>query len=68
MGDETCRVAIMNCDWDHMTSEDLLVLTQSFCPGTASVTKCTVYVSEYGAVKLKEEVTNYYCKVSTVIY
>eukprot|EP00611_Tribonema_gayanum_P002908 TRINITY_DN1221_c0_g1_i5.p1 TRINITY_DN1221_c0_g1~~TRINITY_DN1221_c0_g1_i5.p1 ORF type:complete len:362 (-),score=112.61 TRINITY_DN1221_c0_g1_i5:854-1939(-) len=55
MGDATCRLALMNCDWEHIKAVDIMVLCSSFCPGRASVTRVSVYLSQYGREKLEEE-------------
>ncbi|KAG5180077.1 hypothetical protein JKP88DRAFT_349667 [Tribonema minus] len=58
MGDATCRLALMNCDWEHIKAVDIMVLCSSFCPGQASVTRVSVYLSQYGREKLEEEASS----------
>lgn len=55
MGDETKRFAVMNCDWSRIRAVDLFALFQSFAPATGAVKDVTIYPSDYGLEKMKEE-------------
>lgn len=55
-GDISCqRLAVQNCDWEHIKAEDLMVVLQSFCPPGESVLTVTVYLSDFGALKIPED-------------
>ena len=65
--DASCRLAIVDCDWDRVRAVDLLALLRSFAPppqprckgGAAApleaVQKVAVFVSDYGRERLREE-------------
>eukprot|EP01103_Thecamoeba_quadrilineata_P012639 TRINITY_DN32_c3_g1_i2.p1 TRINITY_DN32_c3_g1~~TRINITY_DN32_c3_g1_i2.p1 ORF type:complete len:786 (-),score=283.11 TRINITY_DN32_c3_g1_i2:28-2340(-) len=55
VGEETKRLAILNCDWEKIKATDLLAITQSFVPTGSSIISVTVYPSEYGLKCLKYE-------------
>ncbi|OQR82961.1 pre-rRNA-processing protein ESF1 [Achlya hypogyna] len=55
MGEETKRIAIMNCDWSRMRAVDLYALFQSFVPASGVVVDVTIYPSEFGLEKMAEE-------------
>ena len=56
MSEETSRrLAVTNCDWDHMRARDLMVLCGSFCPGNARLSSVTVYPSDFGLEMMKLE-------------
>nr|CCA25439.1 prerRNAprocessing protein ESF1 putative [Albugo laibachii Nc14] len=55
MGDITKRFAIMNCDWTRLRAVDLFALCQSFAPATGTVIDVTIYPSNFGVQKMKEE-------------
>ncbi len=54
-GDSYRRVAILNCDWEHMHSKDLLALVSSFCSKGEMVLSVTVYESDYGKHQIELE-------------
>lgn len=50
------RLAVTNCDWDHMRARDLMVLCSSFCPGGASrLVSVTVHPSDFGMEMMEVE-------------
>ncbi|RLN63498.1 hypothetical protein BBP00_00004113 [Phytophthora kernoviae] len=55
MGEETNRFAVLNCDWTRIRAVDLFALCQSFAPATGAVQNVTIYPSDYGLQKMKEE-------------
>lgn len=55
MGDETKRFAVLNCDWTRIRVVDLFALCQSFAPATGAVQNVTIYPSDFGLQKMKEE-------------
>ncbi|CAH0479209.1 unnamed protein product [Peronospora belbahrii] len=55
MGEETKRFAVLNCDWTRIRAVDLFALCQSFAPATGAVQNVTIYPSDYGLEKMKEE-------------
>jgi len=52
---ESTRIAIANCDWEHLTAEDLMMVLQSFCPVGGAVHRVTVYVSDFGEKRMERE-------------
>ncbi|OQR98341.1 pre-rRNA-processing protein ESF1 [Thraustotheca clavata] len=55
MGEETKRIAVMNCDWSRMRAVDLFALFQSFVPASGAVHDVTIYPSDFGLEKMAEE-------------
>jgi hypothetical protein len=53
--DATARLACVDLDWDHIRSVDILVALRSFLPKGGSITKVTVYPSDYGLERIAEE-------------
>ena len=51
----TCRLALMNCDWDSLKAQDLMSVLQSFCPTGKTVDVVTVYPSDFGKEKMANE-------------
>jgi len=47
-GEATNRIAVQQCDWDHVRAVDLLVLFQSFVPSTGLIQSVTIYPSQFG--------------------
>lgn len=70
-GDATCRLAVMGCDWDHVTSNDLLVMFKTYLSGKEArkalfgnkgeVAKISVYQSEFGKEQMAKEATEGPC-------
>ncbi|KAL7925724.1 hypothetical protein ACQKWADRAFT_282836 [Trichoderma austrokoningii] len=56
-GDVTNRIAIVNLDWDHVKSTDLMALFTSFIPANESgkVLNVSVYPSEFGKERMQKE-------------
>ncbi len=49
------RIAVLNCDWEHMHSKDLFALVSSFCPKGETLLSVTVYESDYGKHQMELE-------------
>ncbi|KAF4453365.1 hypothetical protein F53441_3961 [Fusarium austroafricanum] len=55
-GEVTNRIAIVNLDWDHVKSTDLMALFSSFLPETGGkIDKISVYPSEFGKERMQQE-------------
>lgn len=55
-GEVTRRVAIVNLDWDHIKSTDLMALFSSFVtPESGQIEKISVYPSEFGKERMQQE-------------
>ncbi|RBR12768.1 uncharacterized protein FIESC28_08470 [Fusarium coffeatum] len=55
-GEVTNRIAIVNLDWDHVKSTDLMALFNSFLPDTGGkIEKISVYPSEFGKERMQQE-------------
>jgi len=55
LGDESKRIAIVNCDWSKVKAVDLLVILQSFIPTGGAIKSVTIYPSNYGIEQMKKE-------------
>ncbi|CAG4965258.1 unnamed protein product [Parnassius apollo] len=53
--ESTRRIAICNMDWDNIKATDIMVLLSSFLPPGGVIHKITIYPSEYGLKRIKEE-------------
>eukprot|EP00038_Savillea_parva_P028055 m.62989 g.62989 ORF g.62989 m.62989 type:complete len:755 (-) comp8124_c0_seq1:27-2291(-) len=51
------RLAICNLDWAHVTAADLFVLANSFKPDTGTIESVTIYPSDFGLERMREEAT-----------
>ncbi|KAK4448409.1 Pre-rRNA-processing protein esf1 [Podospora aff. communis PSN243] len=54
-GEVTNRVAIVNIDWDHIKSVDLMALFSSFVPPGGRIEKVSIYPSEFGKERMQRE-------------
>ncbi|KAF5629040.1 pre-rRNA-processing esf1 [Fusarium tjaetaba] len=55
-GEVTNRIAIVNLDWDHVKSTDLMALFNSFLLETGGkIEKISVYPSEFGKERMQQE-------------
>ncbi|OAQ65997.1 pre-rRNA processing protein Esf1 [Pochonia chlamydosporia 170] len=56
-GEVTNRIAIVNLDWDHVKSTDLMALFASFLPESEDgrILKISVYPSEFGKGRMQQE-------------
>lgn len=54
-GEVTNRLAIVNLDWDHMKSVDLMALFKSFVPVGGRIEKISIYPSEFGKERMQRE-------------
>jgi len=68
-GDAARRLAVMGCDWDHVTADDLIVMLRTYLAGKesrkgagglgpkGSVDKVLIYPSDYGLEQMAKEAT-----------
>ena len=56
-GDETHRLAVVNLDWDHVTSNDIYKLFQGFVPPNGLLKSVCIYPSEFGKERMAMELT-----------
>ncbi|KAK3311813.1 hypothetical protein B0H66DRAFT_571383 [Apodospora peruviana] len=54
-GEVTNRIAVVNIDWDHIKSVDLLALFTSFVPAGGRIEKISIYPSEFGKERMQRE-------------
>lgn len=53
--EETPRLAIVDLDWDKIRAVDILAVLRSFLAKGQSIKAVTVYPSDFGLEKMKEE-------------
>lgn len=51
----TRRLAVVNMDWRHVRAVDLFVVLRSFLPKGGQILSVSVYPSEFGLQRMKEE-------------
>ncbi|KAG8241978.1 pre-rRNA-processing protein esf1 [Homalodisca vitripennis] len=51
----TDRLAVLHMDWDRIRAVDLMVLFNSFLPPNGIINSITIYPSEFGLERMKEE-------------
>eukprot|EP00667_Euglena_gracilis_P002424 EG_transcript_2424 len=56
--DATYRLSVVNCDWDHLSAQDIFHHMKDALPPTGSIKSVTVYPSEYGKKAMEEERVN----------
>ncbi|KAL6866875.1 hypothetical protein J3F83DRAFT_741555 [Trichoderma novae-zelandiae] len=56
-GEVTTRIAVVNLDWDHVKSTDLMALFSSFIPANdgGKVLNVAIYPSEFGKERMQQE-------------
>ena len=57
-GEVTRRIAIVNLDWDHLKSVDLMALLSSFAPDDGRVERVSIFPSEFGKERMQNEEVN----------
>lgn len=55
LGDATCRLAVVNMDWDQIKAVDLFVLFNGFKPVGSQLLSVCIYKSEFGREQLARE-------------
>ncbi|GFO01184.1 protein esf1 [Plakobranchus ocellatus] len=55
VADSTRRLAVCNMDWDFVKAQDLYILFKSFVPEGGALRSVTIYPSEYGKERMREE-------------
>ncbi|KAM3162133.1 Pre-rRNA-processing protein ESF1 [Lachancea thermotolerans] len=56
-GDSSKTLAVVNLDWDHVKSTDLMVTFSSFVPKGGKINRVAIYPSEFGKERLAKEET-----------
>ncbi|KAI8352103.1 hypothetical protein BD560DRAFT_450003 [Blakeslea trispora] len=56
-GEETSRLALVNMDWDKIKAVDILKVLNGFKPDTGVIQRVSIYPSEFGKERLKQEET-----------
>ncbi|SCW02290.1 LAFE_0F03180g1_1 [Lachancea fermentati] len=54
-GDPTKTLAVVNLDWDHVRSEDLMITFGSFVPKGGKILSVAIYPSEFGKERMQRE-------------
>lgn len=57
-GEVTSRIAIVNLDWDHLKSVDIMALLSSFAPEGGRVERVSIFPSEFGKERMQDEEIN----------
>ncbi|XP_055606701.1 ESF1 homolog [Uranotaenia lowii] len=53
--ESTARLAICNLDWDRIRAVDIMVMLSSFLPRGSTILSVTIYPSEFGKERMREE-------------
>ncbi|CCH58446.1 hypothetical protein TBLA_0A06540 [Henningerozyma blattae CBS 6284] len=54
-GDPSKTVAVVNLDWDHVKSTDLMITFSGFIPKGGKINKIAIYPSEFGKERMQRE-------------
>lgn len=54
-GDVSKTLAVVNLDWDHVKSEDLMITFSSFVPKGGKIERVAIYPSEFGKERMQRE-------------
>lgn len=54
-GDISKNLAVVNLDWDHVKSEDLMITFSSFVPKGGKIERVAIYPSEFGKERMQRE-------------
>ncbi|KAI9028976.1 hypothetical protein CLU79DRAFT_832353 [Phycomyces nitens] len=54
-GEETCRLAAVNMDWDKIKAVDIFKVLSGFIPSTSVIKSVSIYPSEFGKERIKRE-------------
>ncbi|CEP60663.1 pre-rRNA-processing protein ESF1 LALA0_S01e16094g [Lachancea lanzarotensis] len=54
-GESSKTLAVVNLDWDHVKSDDLMITFSSFVPKGGRIVKISIYPSEFGKERLNRE-------------
>ncbi|KAH3671271.1 hypothetical protein OGAPHI_000494 [Ogataea philodendri] len=54
-GEPTSTFAVVNLDWDHITSADLFATFIGFVPKDGKILSVSIYPSEYGKQRMQQE-------------
>ncbi|EKD20100.1 pre-rRNA-processing protein ESF1 [Drepanopeziza brunnea f. sp. 'multigermtubi' MB_m1] len=55
MGEVSSRIAVVNMDWDHIRSTDLMAVFSSFVRPGGKILKISIYPSEFGKERMERE-------------
>ncbi|KAI8929940.1 hypothetical protein BC831DRAFT_441650 [Entophlyctis helioformis] len=55
IGDETCRFAVVNLDWDHVKAKDLYKVFDGFRPKTGTLKSVKIFLSDFGKERVERE-------------
>ena len=50
-----CRLALVDLDWEKLRAVDILAALRSFLPASGAIKRVTVYPSDYGLERMKQE-------------
>lgn len=54
-GEATKRIAILNCDWESTSAQDLYALVSSCVPSSGKLERVSIYPSKFGMEKMQQE-------------